>query len=60
MKKIKVDIMTNRTYPKWKAKGFTTIVNEKNENYLWGFEALKNIFQDSEDEYPLEMVIEHL
>ena len=60
MKKIKVDIMTNKSYPKWKVINSTTVVNEKEENYLWEFEALKNLFQDSEDEYPCEMIIEHL
>ena len=60
MKKIKVKIMKKKKKKQWKVINFTTVVNEKEENYLWEFEALKNLFQDSEDEYPCEMIIEHL
>lgn len=58
--KIKVSIMTNKTYPKYKVKDFIIDVNEKEESYYWEYKELENKFKTSIDEYPVEMDIDIL
>ena len=60
MNYINVSIMTNASYPHWKVIEETIFIDETKEDYLWIYEELKNKYQDSDDEYPLEMEIEHL
>ena len=59
MNYIKVSIMTNISYPLWKAIEEPIVIDETKEDYLWGYEELKNYYQDFDDEYPLKIEIEH-
>ena len=59
MNYIRVSIMTNISYPFWKVIEEVIIIDESKEDYLWIYEGLRNRYQDSDDEYPLEMEIEH-
>ena len=59
MNYIRVSIMTSTSYPFWKVIEEVIIIDESKEDYLWIYEGLKNRYQDSDDEYPLEMEIEH-
>lgn len=59
MKKIKVSIMTNKSYPTWKVKKAEIIINENEKNYYWSYEDIKAKYQDSEDEYPVDTIIEN-
>lgn len=58
--KIKLNIMTNKTYPKYKVKDFIIDVNEKDISYYWKYKELENIFKTSIDEYPIDMTIEKI
>lgn len=58
MKNIKVSVMTNKSYPSWKAVDQEMIIDESKKNYNWDYEDIKLKYQDSEDEYPVEIYIE--
>ena len=55
--KIKVRIMTNKSYPRYKVKDFIIDVNENEKSYFWGYKDLEDKFKTSIDEVPIELII---
>lgn len=60
MKNIKVSIMTNKSYPSWKVVDQEMNIDESKVNYQWRYEDFKLKYQDSKNEYPVEIQIQWL
>lgn len=60
MKKIRLSIMTNKTYPSYKVVNYEMFVDENKKSYSWEYQAIKDTFQDSDDEYPVGYEIEEV
>lgn len=57
---IKVSIMTNKSYPKWKAVEHEMEVDETKTSYGWVFEDIEKKFKHEDAEYLLSMEYEIL
>ena len=60
MKNIKVNIMTNKSYPKWKVKNYSISVDENNKSYYWEYKDLEIAFKSSNDEHPVILEINYI
>ena len=57
--KLRVSIMTDLSYPCWKAVNQEIIVDGSKKDYYWGYEDIKKNFQNGE-ELPITLEIEYL
>lgn len=55
--KIKVDIMTAKSYPCWLCKNQIVEVDENKKSYYWCFEELERLYKKDND-YPVTIEYE--
>lgn len=58
MKKIKVSVITNKSYPTYKAINVEMEIDETKTSYYWEYKDIENVFKTQEGEYPTTLIIE--
>lgn len=60
MKKIKVSIMTNKSYPNYKALNVAMKIDETKTSYYWEYKEIEQAYKNEDGEYPTTLIIEEM